>query len=190
MGIKADIDEVMMLWNKASPLMKVFLGISLFLTVSSVASLSNAVFAWKGFILDGIEFYRNWIGAPISKITKYIGFKWNKQEIDFLVIGSIFYTCHLRELWISFRLSKEKSDFWEAVFWSVFLLSVLVFVGYRFASPINVINWKWFLSLMGVAFLGVLFLYSPRERAVYFLPIIISVLFVLVLGAINAGLKK
>jgi len=66
MGLYNDFHEVFAKWSKCSWLLKLWLALSLFLASGSIASLSDTVFKWKGFVLDGISFYRRFITAPIE----------------------------------------------------------------------------------------------------------------------------
>ena len=86
MGLKGDIDEAKELWRNASPLMKLVIGVSLFLTVSSVTSLADVVFEWKGFILDALEFYRSWIADPVRRIARAFGLNYTRPEVDGLLV--------------------------------------------------------------------------------------------------------
>ena len=53
--------------------MRCVLVLAFFLTTSSLASLSETVFKWKGFILTGIEFYQEWIQGPIKILGPKVG---------------------------------------------------------------------------------------------------------------------
>jgi hypothetical protein len=66
MGLKGDFDEIAKVWSAAPWRVKVYLVLSAGLASSSVASLSEAIFKWKGFFLDALLFYRAWITTPMA----------------------------------------------------------------------------------------------------------------------------
>jgi hypothetical protein len=68
MGLKADFDEVHMVWKTYPWRLKVWLGLSLFLASGSIASLSETVFRWKSFFLEAMSFYRAWISTPLASL--------------------------------------------------------------------------------------------------------------------------
>lgn len=65
MGLKADMSEVTEAWSSAPWRVRLFLVICLFLSTSAIASLSDTVFKWKGFVLDAVNFYRQLFAAPL-----------------------------------------------------------------------------------------------------------------------------
>ena len=66
MGFKGDIDEVERAWQSASWRTRIVLLLSLFIASGSVASISETVAKWKGFILDGIALYRTLVSEPLA----------------------------------------------------------------------------------------------------------------------------
>jgi hypothetical protein len=67
MGLKADLDEVRLAWPGYPWRLKIWLVLSAFLASASIASLSETVVKWKGFILDAVMFYQTWIADPFQK---------------------------------------------------------------------------------------------------------------------------
>lgn len=65
MGLKGDLDEVAKVWRVTPWRIRAWLVLSLFLASGSIASLSETVSKWKGFILDSVRFYRRWISTPL-----------------------------------------------------------------------------------------------------------------------------
>jgi hypothetical protein len=86
MALWGDISDIRELWKKSPPLVKALLGLLLFLSISSIASLSDDVFKWKGFILEGIGFYRLWIGAFINYAFGWVGLHFSSRSSDFITI--------------------------------------------------------------------------------------------------------
>jgi hypothetical protein len=68
MGLKGDIDELSSTWTRASRLLKGWLGLSVFLSASAVASLSEIIMKWRGFFRDSLEFYKGWISEPLKEL--------------------------------------------------------------------------------------------------------------------------
>lgn len=91
MGLKADLEEVTGYWARSPWRVRVFLAIALFLSATSLASISEAVFKWKGFILEALDFYRQFIAGPIgSFVTTVTGLAVTPQWIDSAVLLGLF----------------------------------------------------------------------------------------------------
>jgi hypothetical protein len=73
MGIRSDLDEIRGLWNRGSWLVRGFAILLFVLALGPVASLSDTIFQFRGFIRDGIEFYETWIRDPFRE-TLYLVF--------------------------------------------------------------------------------------------------------------------
>lgn len=73
------------LWGESSLLFKLVSLISIFLALSSITSLSEEVFKWRGFIKDGIDFYRSSLILPVREYLERFGFLITQDEADFLV---------------------------------------------------------------------------------------------------------
>lgn len=73
MGLKADVDEVLHSWSRSPWWMRVWLILSGFLAISSVASLAETVTKWKGFFKDAVSFYHDWISLPLRNLIAPLG---------------------------------------------------------------------------------------------------------------------
>ncbi|MCD9528442.1 hypothetical protein [Photobacterium carnosum] len=73
MGFHSDYEEVVLVFHKVGPLQKVLLALSFFTSVSAMASLSETIFKWKGFILDAVAVYQDYFVAPIIKYSAILG---------------------------------------------------------------------------------------------------------------------
>lgn len=92
MGLKADIDEVLDHWERATWRGRILLGLALFVSSTSLASLSESVAKWKGFFLDAINFYRSWISEPLlSKLGLLLGKPLPPHFIDAVVFFGFFF---------------------------------------------------------------------------------------------------
>ncbi len=99
MGLKADLDEVTQYWDRSPWRVKVFRFVSLFLATSSLASLSEVVFKWKGFILDALVFYRSNFSQPASEfLTGVFARPLPDSFIDGAVLLGLFHGALIRAL--------------------------------------------------------------------------------------------
>ena len=72
MGLKSDFEEVAADWQKTPWRLRLWLILSLFLASGSIASLSETVAKWKGFILDAVTFYRDWFSQPLHALLTQV----------------------------------------------------------------------------------------------------------------------
>jgi len=99
MGLKGDISELTSIWRGTRWRVKVWLLLSGFIASASLASLSEAVAKWKGFILAGIEFYREYIRLPFSSlIIEYLSIRYTHDFFDFISIGLIMSVAMIRSI--------------------------------------------------------------------------------------------
>lgn len=128
MGLKGDIDEAKVIWAGSPWWMKPLLVMSVFISISSIATLSDLIINWKGFILDAIEFYRQWINIPVSVLFGHINIHLSRLNTDFLILGMLFISSAVREMWASTELFKpnrcNRVYFWCA--WGYSRIGVLV----------------------------------------------------------------
>jgi len=87
MSIIADIKgDLQLLWGTSKWPTKLFVLVSLFMAISSVTSLADTVFKWKGFILEGLKFYHEWIQAPAIHLLKLIGVALTPSQVDSIIL--------------------------------------------------------------------------------------------------------
>ncbi len=133
--MKNIIDEVKRYWNKSPFWAKVVWIISVFFSFSSIASLSDVIFDWKKFILEGIEFYR----LIVAHFGRFIEFtfdiKLSPSELDWLVLIGILITIYRRYIayfWLSPPDKEPLSRGWVigvivwTIFWWVVKMGVLL----------------------------------------------------------------
>jgi len=89
MGLKADVDEVRAAWSKSPWWGKIWLCVSGYLALSSIASLADTIVKWKGFFLDGVCFYRAWIKLPFKALLSHFQIHLTDVAIDKLIILSL-----------------------------------------------------------------------------------------------------
>ena len=55
-------------WRTAGPGKKILLSLSVLMTVSSLTSISDVVFRWRGFIADGVGLYHEYVREPLREV--------------------------------------------------------------------------------------------------------------------------
>lgn len=96
MGVKGDIEEASKLWKRSSLFTRLFVVVSVIVSSSSIASLSESIFKWKGFILEGLEFYKNYLVDPFRSYAHQIGLDFTVKDTHALVILSFAYSGMIR----------------------------------------------------------------------------------------------
>jgi len=185
---KKELDELKEDWKKYSLLTKIISSILFFISLSSITSLSDKIFKWKGFISDGMLFYRDYVKYPINESLRYFGFNVNRDSIDLLIIISTICGAHIR-----YFKYLEVSEVWKdssqtiKMFGVIWIGSVWVLLNPKYNQFIY----------FGVFILSFLLVYTtiierkaPKNLLVLYLPIILCLLVILLLGAINSGLSK
>ncbi|WP_448556904.1 hypothetical protein [Thalassotalea montiporae] len=89
MTINNDIKEAKKVWRQSTPIVKVWIAISVLLSVSSIASIADAVIKWKGFILDGINFHENFVITPMQSVLSNTGLQLDSIQINFILVAAI-----------------------------------------------------------------------------------------------------
>jgi hypothetical protein len=72
MGLKGDLQEVATVWEKSSWRVKTYLLLSAFLASGSIASLSDTVFRWRGFIRDALFFYQTYVSDQLLRVLHFL----------------------------------------------------------------------------------------------------------------------
>lgn len=97
MGLKSDFDEVRLAWPTYPWRLKVWLLLSAFLASGSIASLSETIFRWKGFILDAIIFYREYVSTPVKTLlSALLGLQVTRGQADIVILFVILISALLR----------------------------------------------------------------------------------------------
>lgn len=108
MGFHSDYEEVVLVFHKVGPLQKVLLALSFFTSVSAIASLSETIFKWKGFILDAVAVYQDYFVAPIIKYSAILGLHYEQHEVHSAVILSTMFVLGMRLLMLGQLFAFEK----------------------------------------------------------------------------------
>ena len=193
MGLKGDITEVSHVWHRAPWRVRVALVLSLFLASTSLASLSETVAKWKGFILTGVVFYQQHFRHPIHGwITSWSPWEFSVMWID----GAVIYSLVLAALFrVSVYRFRTKQRLIADSFW-LLSMAILPFAYYAISLRHKPRPDVEFLALSISSYLGFIFmiLYPAREPRgagvmLAFIYLVFPPLFVAVLAAVNLGLK-
>ena len=190
MGLKADIEEVSRVWKSAPWRVKIFLGLALFLSTSSIASLSEAIFKWKGFALDALTFYRTYLVEPLGiQLTRLIGYALPQHFFDIAVIYTVFFSGLIRiAIFRSRSLASKAGDIFTFIvcYVGMIYLSLAPTADTTNSTANNNVVWfsyPLFLLWFYVATKG-------AERILAMSHMLAPILGVAILGAISAGLSR
>lgn len=124
-------------WDATPGLMKYVIVFAVLLNASSLASLSDNIIKWKGFIKAGIEFYRAVLAPLVTMIENLLAIDIPQWRVDFLVAYYIIMLTDLRSLKMIYAISDDPK--WYNAIYSVcayflvplgFLLGLNIFLEY------------------------------------------------------------
>lgn len=201
MGLLGDFKEYKESFSKSPTLVKAIIIIAFFMSISSFTSLADQIFQWRGFILDGVQFYRNYVTDPVRNLLSSISIHYTSTAIDLLIIMGLFTSACIRAAIVIKRIPS----------YTIHLPDIITLVG-------NIVSFlAAFYFFEGLDITGFLFQYGffysfllimvslvlslsggwknhnkERIRLVIsmWLPIVVSIGFVLILAAINEGLTR
>ncbi|MDO9333363.1 MAG: hypothetical protein Q7T57_02435 [Dehalococcoidales bacterium] len=185
MGLKGDLDEAVKDWPKSNRLIKAWLVFSVFFSTLQLASLSEAVFKWKGFVLDGVNFYREWFTTPISKATaEFTGFSVAPFAMDIVFVQILSTNAVFQSVF------KEKRDLpgWKPLLITMIVGNLVGLAGIIFLTRPGATGPSWMLYAFWFLFFGL----APRGklRMNLLLHFAIPTLIVCIAAAIQLGLTK
>lgn len=185
MGLKSDIDEVTQHWSRSPWRVKVFLLIALFISTSSLASLSEAVFKWRGFILDALAFYKIFVSQPLAQAaTRIFEVPLPPQFIDGAVLLGLFHAALIRALLLRpTSFGKRLSDIGA---FSTTYVAMLYIMANQPQKPNDSSVWLLYPAFLLAAYV----LTRGAERILAVAYMLIPVLAVALLAAVSAGLGR
>ncbi|MBH0026424.1 hypothetical protein I6F53_05450 [Pseudoalteromonas sp. SWN29] len=214
MGLKGDYEELISSYRNVSLPSRLFLIVFFFISISSIASLADTIFKWKGFIADLLLFYQNFVVTPIITITSKIGFNYSDNEIHACILLTITINIGMRLLEkgqiVAFdQINKKYSSNLKPDLKLFKILAIIIPIASWFwygltNQDINLF-YVWFITLGYPIFLvGPKWLLSKFDKeegsflekehfnyfSMYYLYLLSILLVVGVLGAINSGLHK
>lgn len=111
MGLKGDLQEVATVWDKSSWRVKAYLLLSAFLASGSIASLSDTVFRWKGFLRDALLFYQVYISDQLLRVLQFVFPTIYVPEgvSDFFILSALYLGANLRVAVFSVPAAKSRA---------------------------------------------------------------------------------
>ncbi|MCW5207482.1 hypothetical protein VU11_02205, partial [Desulfobulbus sp. US2] len=175
MGLAGDLKEIKTLWLNSSWSFKAIIIFSTFLAISPIASLSDTIFQWKGFIYDGIEFYRNNITEPLKKLaSNALNTTWQQNAIDYLIILFLYFTGFLRKFWLSGKTI-------ENIFITSSLIAGFIYSAILFSGPTNTISLSTFFFITFIyCIIPFLWKENLQLKLAQFLPVAFAIFIVLI----------
>ena len=184
MSIVDEYSKLKEAWADSTLTAKLIIAVFAILTITPLASLAETLIAWKGFLRDGINFYRDFVTEPLIELFKTLGLFYTQVEIDTLFALGWQYFGAIRVAIFQFPRGWRK---------------------YAFVM-VNAISWSGFAAIYGlsaeevgvlefIAFVA-LFLWYGRYLAkdygvgtlvIYYAPAFFSVFVILILGAVNVA---
>jgi hypothetical protein len=189
MGLKDDLIEAKELWTNSSWVMKCIIGISMFLTISSVTSLSDVFFGWKGFILDGVEFYRTYLIGPVVYLISVFGVKLQPLDIDAFIVIILFVVSYWRAIGLSGVVdSFKKTPVVDTIVYAGWLFGIIdLCISQNDSDAIFI------FCTLGLVFMIMTIVFYRANNLLalrYLSPLAVAIVVVLILGAVNAGLSR
>lgn len=185
MGLKADIDEVVDHWTHAPWRVKVFLAVALFISSSSLASLSESVFRWKGFLLEALAFYRVYVSDPASRfITDLVGRSLPSNYIDGAVLLGLFHGALIRALLL--RHVSVARRIGDVLTFAGTYCAMLFIMAQQPDKPTESSVWVLYPAFLLAAYM----LTRGAERILAVSYMLVPVVTVALLAAISSGLQK
>jgi hypothetical protein len=211
LDLNKEIDELKRSFKEGSALTKVVMAMGFFLSLSSLTELSSKVVAWKGFILNGLSFYRSLFVEPVTYLTSNIGLSYTELEIHVATVSSICFAIGMRVQAmgqkVAFRKISEK--YGNEVkpnltfYWVLAMVAPIgIWLWYGLGNPVIHAWWVIFSSMFLPLFIIVPKLilsklgdYEFFEQGSfsyfksYYIYISSLLLIICILAAVNSGLK-
>lgn len=188
MGLNGEANELRNMWTSASWPLRGWLVLSFFISISSLASLSETIIKWRSFFRDAVNFYQEWIGEPLKELFSIFYIDVTPAMIDVFVIMCLFESGIWRMRFATD--SALRSPLFPFVFNGIFSFGWLIYLNHKPMEwpPQEVEHWIWLVGLSIAFFVPAA--YRLRNMWAFYLPILSSILVVGVLAAINAGLSR
>lgn len=86
MGILSDAEELAKAFPKASWPTKIIILSGFLGSVTSLASISESVYKWKGFVANFLEIYDKYVKAPFTELLAFLPFQIPTYTLDYLIL--------------------------------------------------------------------------------------------------------
>ncbi len=205
--IKKMSEEILAAWKATPGLMKYVLVIAIVLNASSLASLSENIIKWKGFIKAGIDLYRDITLPVITYVENIFHFTVIQWRLDFIIVYYIVAIADMRTLKAPFTFDKSSAlnnvifvvfayiwlplFFLSGYYW-LWQYEVLVLLGFilflHIATPIGMVVAYGVDEGNGVVF-SENELVIKRKSILFIVSVVSALLLVCTAAAINQGLR-
>tara|TARA_R110000823_G_scaffold75923_2_gene173605 strand:- start:3495 stop:4157 length:663 start_codon:yes stop_codon:yes gene_type:complete len=211
--LKAELKHIKIKWGSLSLSAKILTGLSLLFSISSITSLSDVIFKWRGFIKDALDVYREYFSEPVSRfLVEYAGIHLEQTEADIFFLIVIVIGVVLRSLYHEIRRAydPEAEDVFPGLvgadnplYWIVIIsagpfVSLLVLINpsdqldpVSHGEPV----FSFYLKILYIFVTTSLtvfmhfYMYSSATKKLMVLNVAVIVCVILALGAVNAGLS-
>lgn len=189
MGIKSDFEEFRDLWNKGNLFLRVIAVLSLFIQVGNLASLSDVIFEFRGFIRDGIQLYEEWVRDPLKKLLSSIfEVRVTSLHVNWVVWWGLVCGAQVR----SYLVLPNKAQavggvigaFLAFIITQVFAFNIIAGIQTPLSptgitvTVVTLIICTWYVST------------SFKNKSVFYLSVLLPILIVVILAAINNGISR
>ena len=164
------------IWANSSLAFKLIHSLSLFFTLTSVTSLSEKVIAWKGFIKDGIDFYRNTLADPITSLLQKYNFNIDQAEFDWLVITGILLSMGARFWWLPSPFITKKPAIFITATYVLIYIQLFVSSGTSTMPSSEHFPWLNFIILVYAAIVIPSLSMDNSKRVIFLSPLIVAIL--------------
>ena len=190
MGLKEDFKQFRDKWKGTSISYKLMMILSIFISISSLASLSDVIFKWQGFIQDGINFYRFNISFFRNSLQN-VGIDYQSSIFDFILSFAALSIILVRSFWL---IRKEQNNKMEIGITTLIIVLANLIIIYSLEGP-NLqfsIAEAWIILIVFlVSMLTVDLLFTSFSKVlVVYSPIFTVAILFLILSAINKGLSS
>ncbi len=185
-GLKSDFEEVLSVWSRSPWRVRVWLALSLVLASGSIASLSETIAKWKGFILSGLSLYRNSFLLPVRDfLSELFRISIPTELADAIVLCTLLLSANLK---LTFSRAGSSTGKEEAIA-GAFTLVIFGAAVLIWSSTENVSKYLSSLVLAFLIFASLRFYrIGGTTRLLWFTYILAPVFLVCIAAAINSGL--
>ena len=185
MGIKSDLEEYRALWSQGSWGVRGLAIIFIFITVGQVASLSDAIFQFRGFMRDGIQLYEEFIRYPLMiLLSSLFKIRLSSLHFDFLVWWGLVCGAQYRSHLIVNDNARAAGTVLAFLIGVALAINVLAGTGKPLSpteAKVVLLTWiicTWFIST------------NVKNKLVFYVFVLTPILIVAVLGAISSGVSR
>jgi hypothetical protein len=120
------VHEIATIWSQSTWRIKFGLALSLFLASGSIASLSDTVFRWKGFINDAVGFYHIHISGQLFRLLQIFASA-SKGIPDLIILSTLLIGANVRVAFFTLPTSRTREVARRAI--STYIGSVIALLG-------------------------------------------------------------